>query len=92
MIGWGATCRRHTNSWEPHIVCKRQLAFGGLSEAECRTRMKMWLLAGMDIPEGEDDGRQQHFAILPRDVLLPLLTDEYMDREADRIALELEAA
>ena len=71
VIGWGATCRRHTNSWEPHIVCKRQLAFGGLSEAECRTRMKMWLLAGMDIPEGEDDGRQQHFAILPRDFRCP---------------------
>ena len=51
-VAWGATCGRHHNARD-RTVCKRQLAMGLLSDAECRARLKRWLLLGLDIPAGE---------------------------------------
>ena len=51
-VAWGATCGRHHNARD-RAACSRQLAKGLLSDAECRARLKRWLLLGLDIPAGE---------------------------------------
>ena len=49
-------------------MCKRQLHMGkegGLSSAECRTRLKKWLLLGIPISQGPE-ARTDHFKLRPR--------------------------
>ncbi len=51
--GWGATCNGHLDKGSP-LACKRQLSLGHgarcISDDECTMRLKLWLLAGWDIP------------------------------------------
>lgn len=59
--GWGATCRQRTNSWdESGTACKKMINVASMSEDEARVRVKLWLLAGLEIPSDAPDGRQRH--------------------------------
>lgn len=88
QIGWGATCAEHKNGAPGDLsdgtACKKQLQFGTvapLSNAECRQRIKAWLLAGTSIPFQSADGRARflHRDTDPR--TLPLRTDVQLDAE-----------
>lgn len=71
QIGWGATCALHTNADDvPGVspACKKQLVYGaeGLSDSECRVRLKLWLLAGLSIDLDSGSGRKDHVALNAR--------------------------
>lgn len=85
QVGWGATCKGHVNHGDA-VACKKQLIYGSvvpLPDAECKRRVKAWLLAGVGIPFDNPDGnaRGLHLAVAPRD--LPLVSDAEMQRLAD---------
>lgn len=67
QIGWGATCSQHVNKNDA-TACKKQLAWSGMGSAECKLRLKMWLLAGTGIPFVADrgDARTRHLTMDPR--------------------------
>lgn len=82
LVGWGATCGKHENSHDS-AVCKRQLLLGkrnAMPEVECRSRLKAWLLAGVDIAPGPSS-RHEHMFIKPRDIE-PVLPEEELDFQA----------
>ncbi len=54
-----------------------------ISEDECRVRLKMWLLAGLDVDPARQDARDAHMMrIHPRS--FPLLSEADVDAEARR--------
>ena len=61
--GWGATCGGHRDAEDgQRIACKKTISQTGMSNEECRIRMKMWLLAGVAIEEDDPRGRSKHMA------------------------------
>lgn len=85
-IGWGASCGLHHNAENPDTECKRQLSHGKrapMSDLECRSRLKAWLLMGKDIPPGPYS-REQHMLILPREIE-PVPDEADLDRQASEI-------
>lgn len=82
QIGWGATCRRHTNLTDlpSDPACKKQITFGRekLSDSECRKRLKRWLLLGVAIDtEATHTARADHVAMNCR--ILEEPSEECMD-------------
>ena len=61
---WVATCGLHHNSNDKTgVVCRRSLPQKDLSEAECKLRLKRWLVAGLDEPNKHgDNARSLHVA------------------------------
>ena len=54
-VGWGAACgRHHEPGGAGSLQCKKQATFGkeALSDADCRAKLKRWLLAGLSLPDG----------------------------------------
>jgi hypothetical protein len=85
QIGWGAQCGFHTNEHEPNVECKRQLTYGKsspLSDAECRCRVKQWLLDGWGIPQG-DFARKAHMKPALRSY--PPAVESDLDKQAAAI-------
>lgn len=80
QIGWGATCRQHSDPGDPpHRWCKKQLIFGKtMCPQEARCRIKQWLLAGRGIGCFSAQPRTEHLAINPRS--LPLQDEADVDR------------
>jgi hypothetical protein len=65
QIGWGGTCGVHVNTTDARgAQCKIQLTYGigssPIPDAECRQRMKAWLLAGLDVDVDDPRARTQH--------------------------------
>ncbi len=65
LIGWGANCRRHTNSTDcvKDNRCQKQVTTSDSSPAsllECRRLAKVWLLLGLEIPTDDVRGRLGH--------------------------------
>ena len=77
--GWGVICKAHTNAWAPGQVCKRTLM--GVDRSN-RQQLLAWLLAGVDIPGTDINGKDQHFAIDPR--AMPIRTDDDLEDERRR--------
>ena len=82
QIGWGATCRMHRDfTDEGSTTCKKQLLYGHLGrlpDYECKARIKMWLLEGLEIDPDLPDARTKHVReVKPR--LLALLSDEEIE-------------
>ena len=70
QIGWGATCGRHRNRTDK-TCCKKQMPFGNLSDAECRCRIKMWLIEGLtEVASCSPTARNDHLKINPRKLKL----------------------
>ena len=74
QIGWGATCKIHTNAIDlpSDSACKKQLTYGGgrlelLSDAQCRLLLKRWLRAGMGLTKSRTM-RTDHIQIQPREL------------------------
>ena len=85
--GWGATCGGHKNSWDGEkVTCKKMLTLGSgpnkLTDVECRTRVKLWLLAGVSVDNSRNDARRAHvFGVNPRN--LQLVTEADADAMAE---------
>ena len=48
-VGWEGLCNLHQDSHDKQgTSCKKSLAKGHLSDAECKLRLKRWLVAGLD--------------------------------------------
>ena len=84
--GVGATCGMHINKSRGgcNLKCKKQVTFGesGFSEAAMITRMKRWLLAGLDDDLWEtDEKRSRHISMGGRFLkdFAEGMTDEQMD-------------
>lgn len=77
LLGYGCVCGRHRNV-NDSIECKKQLCMGkSLSADECRVRLKLWLLEGVQL----DDlpmARTAHLRHNPR--LIQLVPEEDADR------------
>ena len=59
-IGWGAVCGRHHEPGRAgSLQCKKQVTFGkeALSDVDCRAKLKRWLLAGLNHPDGSRSWR-----------------------------------
>jgi hypothetical protein len=70
-VGWGATCGLHLDSADhAKACCKKQLAFSSMSEVECRSRIKLWLLKGLEIDPHSEDQRTTHRETRPQDLEL----------------------
>jgi hypothetical protein len=84
-IGYGATCKRHSNFFAEPTICKRQLGFGGvhaelLSDHECQQKLKLWLLNGSGIiPPRDGDARNRHRLLDVRS--LDVLPEEELVRQ-----------
>lgn len=65
--GWVATCRRHHNADDMDgRLCRKSLWMGAtLTSAECKLRVKLWLLEGARIGDGPTS-RTDHLNINPR--------------------------
>jgi hypothetical protein len=69
--GWGATCKLHMNEWDTDkSCCKKSINIVGMSDDECRVRMKMWLVAGLRIDVGRSDARDAHRGVDARSIVL----------------------
>ena len=87
-IGWGGTCKQHSNEWDDIVpdpdtkktqtVCKKALIFAdsGMTSEEAELRMKHWLIAGTSIACDDPAGRMTHLAMNPRTLML--LTDDQL--------------
>ena len=82
----GATCKRHTNDDDfiRSPCCKKQIAYGQgaarLNDAECQTRLKLWLLAGFsEIMHDSHIARRGHVAVKARH-----MDEGVTDAELDR--------
>ena len=87
MTGYGATCGRHHDAADgPSTTCKIQVTFGKvlMSEAEARLRVKLWCIAGVDIPDGDAFARTLHLQVKPRHLDINMSEDE-----ADRVIASL---
>ncbi|CAE7693670.1 unnamed protein product [Symbiodinium sp. CCMP2592] len=62
--GWVATCGMHHNSDDKTgVVCRKVLPVQNLTEAECKLRLKRWLVAGLDEASmGGSKARSLHLA------------------------------
>jgi hypothetical protein len=88
QVGYGVFCGYHVNTSEPHIDCKRQLMFGTrdpLSHAQCRAKLKKWLLCGLSIRDHKC-ARKEHMDILPRS--LDTDSETELDRQAAALVQE----
>ena len=69
-IGWGATCKRHHNLCDAKgTQCKKQLPYGKLlplTDTQCVTLLKQWLLEGFQICTTDSDCRSDHVKVDPR--------------------------
>ena len=73
QVGWGATCKRHVDASDvprKSPCCKKQLTFGaeGLSDQECISRLKLWLLAGFDVDVDTEGARSDHVRVNAREM------------------------
>ena len=65
-IGMGATCNGHKNAWDgPGNVCQTHIYFETakerVDENEATLRLQRWLVAGLDIKDGQRDSRTYYF-------------------------------
>jgi hypothetical protein len=85
IVGYGVVCGQHLNSDDgPKVQCKRQLMFGEskpISDVECRSRLKAWLLEGLAVDAAHPLAREMHMDILPRRIK-PLPKEEELDSRA----------
>ena len=82
FIGWGATCRLHCDRSDgPRACCKKTLNYGReqLSDDELETRLKRWLLLGLDVEPCHVTARSNHRDIATRAELGSGVAPEELD-------------
>ena len=80
-IGWGGTCRCHTNGWNPLQVCKKALLFGDNTSDETRCLIKQWLIMGQAISPSSYNGKMRHVQGVRRN-RIPLRPEHELDADA----------
>ena len=81
LVGYGANCHRHRNTWQPGAACKRAFRFCGNTPDETRCLAKKWLLMGLPICSGLRNGKFKHLSNIAREDI-PIVPEGELDRRA----------